>query len=149
MVFRFDFSFRLYGSFFHTPDLLLYCIGVKYWFVHLYIIYTCYVSEGIPCSKSRRSGGWSGEKKQKTHVQAVELQPNASFEEVLAALKTHFEVTDATSVRVGQLKSPSVSTFDGQQFTTYLKSKGLYLSQVKLYLETEEKFRAPTGQLDR
>ena len=79
-------------------------------------------------------------KQKKTHVVPTQISPSDSFNQVLQKLLTAFKVKDATSVRVGQLKSPSVSTFGGADFGTFIKSKGLFPSQIKLYLETNEKF---------
>ena len=84
----------------------------------------------------------AGAKVQKTHVVQTSISADAQYGDVTAQLSRLFNVTDGTSLRVGQLKDKPITSFNGQDFATYLKSNGMYPSQVKVYLETSEKFAA-------
>ena len=91
----------------------------------------------------------TGAKPKKTHVVGTKISSTDSFQDVLTKLCTVFKVQDATSMRVGQLKSASVTDFGGTDFGTYIKSQGLFPSQIKLYLETNQKFAVgdvPVGE---
>lgn len=55
------------------------------------------------------------------------LRDNASFSEVLNALKDLYGVTDATSFRAGKLTDPIYTSFEGFPFLEYMRSKGNFL----------------------
>ena len=78
------------------------------------------------CKRSYKSFALASTKKKPrktTKHQEVFLRDNASFSEVLNALKDLYGVTDATSFCAGKLTDPIYTSFEGFPFLEYMRSK--------------------------
>ena len=94
-------------------------------------------------------------------MKQIKIPQNATYQQTADILCAELDVDagDVSGLRVGLMKSPTVTSFKGLDFTQYMKSLGLFPSTTRLYIESEAKCpsfadesedesQAPVGQND-